>query len=457
MELNPFAFPPTLSSPSIDTIRWLGRLRWVAVVGQLLTVSAAYVLGFQLTYIPLLIFIAATAITNSFFVAWIFWLSQFDEPLPNQTGSDASVSRAAYLASRVVFAILVLDLLSLTGLLYWSGGTANPFLFFYFVNIAIAGLILRPFWAWVLTILAVLCVLVLLSSSNHVPGITDLTRVQQPRWGVLDYGYAIAFATSGFVVTYFVIKLMDELRVREQRLAEVEQQRARSQRLEAMATLAAGAGHELASPLSTIAVVSKELSRNLEKIEVPNSIRADVALIRSELDRCREILARMKSGAGEAAAEKLDPISLEALFQEVMLGLRDSSRIDLQASQESREFQVTIPVQAVALSFRNIIQNALDASAHDKRVQVEYQSTDSGWAVVVTDQGTGMENSVRDRIGEPFFTTKEPGRGMGMGIFLARNVVARLAGTIHYESRPGKGTVCRVTIPTPKASEKRRR
>ncbi len=107
--------------------------------------------------------------------------------------------------------------------------------------------------------------------------------------------------------------LAGELRQREQQLSIAEKERERGRRLEAMATLAAGAGHELASPLSTIACGCQELSRNLEKYDVSSSIRRDVDLIREELNRCRDILHRMKSGAGEAAAEHLHPVSVEEL------------------------------------------------------------------------------------------------------------------------------------------------
>ena len=246
-----------------------------------------------------------------------------------------------------------------------------------------------------------------------------------------------------------------ELRQREVQLAIVEKERERSQRLEALATLAAGAGHELASPLSTIAVVAKELSRNLEKIESTPSIRRDVELIREELNRCKEILHRMKSGAGEAAAENLRPVSLSEVLRETVQAMREPQRINIQMSNAIGDTLGILPKQALSQALRNLLQNGLDASkpqqSIDLYVTVESQICEKkpykSWRMTITDQGSGMTDEVQRRVGEPFFTTKEVGQGMGLGVFLTRNVIRGLGGEIKFEPSPSGGTICRVTLP----------
>lgn len=407
----------------------------MAVIGQLLTIFATrFLLAIQIPLTPLLILVGAIAATNLAYLGALRWYGK----------SHAEHRRGM---SAWMVALLLIDLLSLTGLLFWTGGFANPFLLFYFANIAMAGLVLSLRWAWAMTGAAVLGVIFLLINSQPLPNIFPLEILNEPFWSVRKQGFLIAFATSGGVVTYFVTMLMGELRAREQRLAEVEQQRARVQRLEAMATLAAGAGHELASPLSTIAVVTKELSRSLDKTDAPPAIRRDVDLIRSELDRCREILARMKSSAGEAAAEQLDPVSINILIDEILIGLRDDSKIIVECEAETRKRKGVLPVQGFALAIRNLLQNAIDASDVSKSVTMSLRVEGNNLQLRVTDQGHGMDATTLQRLGEPFFTSKEPGRGMGMGVFLARNVVTRLGGTISFESTPNVGTNCLVELP----------
>lgn len=437
MELNPLGRPGLRSFPTLETASWLWRLRWAAVIGQLLAICvSAQFLRIPIAVFPLIVFVLITAATNAAFGLFLSWSQQ--RTMAKDVSRDMS---------SIVTIAIVLDLLCLTGLLHFSGGAANPFLFFYFVNIAVAGIILRPLPAWLMTLTANFCMLYLLGESTSIEGISLPAAIEEPFWSIRKQGFWIAFATSSCVVTYFVTMLMAELHWRERRLTDVEQQRARGQRLEAMATLAAGAGHELASPLSTIAVVTKELSRNLDKIEAPPSILKDVQLIRSELDRCREILARMKSSAGEAAAEQLDPVSIASLIDAVIDGLRDTSRVIFDCSKASREATAVLPVQGLALALRNIIQNALDASTANTQVHVAIESKQEGWNITIRDQGEGMEPQTLQRVGEPFFTTKEPGQGMGMGVFLSRNVIGRLSGTMRFESVVGQGTSCFIHLP----------
>jgi two-component system sensor histidine kinase RegB len=240
---------------------------------------------------------------------------------------------------------------------------------------------------------------------------------------------------------------MKELRNRELRLANAEAERMRSQRLESLATLAAGAGHELASPLSTIAVAAKELSRQLEKIAVPKSVTRDVDLIRSELDRCREVLNRLKSGAGEASAEGFHLVAVNELIQAIVMPLRQPQRINVYLRPQNSVAVARLPLQALSQAIRNLLQNALDASPAHANVTMEITTANDAWVIRVVDQGTGMDMETADRIGQPFFTTKSVGQGMGLGIFLTRNVVRGLGGDLNVQSEVGVGTTMVVHIP----------
>ncbi len=447
------------SEPHVSTAIWLTQLRWVAVAGQLLVIGYVwFALLVPLPIFELLLLVTGTAISNGILWLWVRRLQRTSHSAAHARSSeamDSSVVADDTIGSRAIGMLISIDVLTLTALLYFSGGAANPFIFFYFANIAIAGMILPQTWAWCISLASILGGLFLLNRAYPLEVFDSSPLAYDAVWGVTKYAFLIAFSTCCSVITYFVSMLAMELRQREVQLAVVEKERERSQRLEALATLAAGAGHELASPLSTIAVVAKELSRNLEKTESTPSIRRDVELIREELNRCKEILHRMKSGAGEAAAENLRPVSLNEILRETVQAMREPHRVTIHMSNAIGESLGILPKQAISQALRNLLQNGLDASSPEQsielRVTVDKQmgsrKSKDVWRLSISDQGTGMTDEVQRRLGEPFFTTKEVGQGMGLGVFLTRNVIRGLGGELAFEPSPDGGTTCRVTLP----------
>src|SRR5690606_41385040 len=95
----------------------------------------------------------------------------------------------------------------------------------------------------------------------------------------------------------------------------------------------------------------------------------------------------------------------------------------------------------------NRVHDGLDAGGPGGRVAVQAAVLRSHVEFRIRDSGRGMSNEELGRAGEPFYTTKEPGRGMGLGLFLTRNVVSRLGGLLDFDSIPGQGTVATVTLP----------
>ncbi len=447
MQLPQFIRPHVHSYPTLETAIWFQQLRWVAVAGQLLTMGVVvWGLRISLLNTELLMMIGVTALTNT---GYSLWLRQL------QRGGLKRVDRLP--TDQVVAALMLIDILVLTAMLYLSAGMANPFALFYFVNIAVAGVIIAPARAWLVWLATLAGVVLLLIRSLPIAELSSesllaATPGNSTSWTIPKIGFFVSFATCSGVITYFITILTGELRQREQALKDAEDARIRNRQLEALATLAAGAAHELASPLSTIAVVAKELSRALEKQSVPETVTKDVALIRSELNRCRQILDRMTSTAGDAAGEQLQTISMHAFLAETLVGLREPDRVKLEFPPSADGLTNLLPIQAAAQAVRNLIQNALDASAHHASVRVVAEPNVQGWRINVIDEGTGMTPDILQRIGEPFFTTKEPGRGMGLGLHLTENVIRRLDGSLTFESVPGKGTIAKVTLPTLRSS-----
>jgi two-component system sensor histidine kinase RegB len=219
--------------------------------------------------------------------------------------------------------------------------------------------------------------------------------------------------------------------------------------------LAAGAAHELSTPLSTIAVVAGELAREIEPLRPEGPLRDDVQLIRDEVRRCRNILDRMAVDAGTSKGESLVPICIDEIITQCMQGLPASPRVHVDVAEPLRGRSLSLPPRALEQALRGVIKNAQDASEGAGEVYVRAHATHLDLQLEVEDKGTGMSPDVAARACEPFFTTKPPGRGMGLGLFLTRLLLEQLGGSFAIDSQPGRGTVATITLPIAAATRER--
>ncbi len=448
--------PSRVVSPHAGTnALWLIKLRWVAVAGQTLTILAVQYLWQIPIELPwLLVAVALAAATNLLLMVW--YRIRLAEPASQETLPAES--------RLVLGGVMLLDLLLLTTMLYLTGGPYNPFSVFYFVNLSLAALLVPGRWAWLLTVTAVVCYGLLffdhlqIESLNRqaepAPGAPaglpeDGGRVRGIRWpSTRDVGMLIAFTTCASVVVYFMTRVTAELSRRERELRLAEALRARAEKLQALGTLAAGAAHELASPLSTIAVVAKEVEHAVRS-RGETELIDDVALIRSELDRCRAILDRMAAEAGHSAGERVTTVRVADLVESVLDCLANRQQVDVSLPEEVGDLQLQTQPKVLGQAIRGLLKNALDASSAQHHVQWRLARQKNLLLAEISDRGMGMPHAVLDRVGEPFFSTKEPGQGMGLGVFLARSVVERLGGSLAFHSQPGEGTTVELRLPLP--------
>lgn len=434
-----------LSNPLPFRFQELIRLRWVAVFGQWITILVTrLILQVEIPLLPLFLLVGLTAVSNAIFAAWA------------AGRSDAEISAQENEGSLIPAMVLGLDLVMLTAMLYFSGGVSNPFFLFYLVNLGLSAFVVRRFWAWGLYGVAVLGFTSLLISSVEIEALRipdrgrDILAVGHPT--LLHWGFLVSFATCGFVIVLFSCRLHQELRSREQESRNASERQAHHEKLEALATLAAGAAHELATPLSTIAIVATELEKALASNEEHSSVRDDAKLIRREVDRCRRILDRMASDAGEPSGEPLRVHTVKELIAATLQELDEAAvHVECEAAVES--VRLRIPLQGLAQALRGLVRNALDASPEGVSVVLVAFRSDDSVVMHIRDRGAGMDPITLQRVAEPFFTTKPPGRGMGLGVFLARTLVERLHGTVTYDSTRGQGTTVIVRLPLLQAED----
>jgi two-component system sensor histidine kinase RegB len=430
---------------------WLLKLRWVAVIGQLGTIAGA-IFFFDLripTAWAMAVVILLTGASNLFLTIWFKRWKQIDDRL------NQDVSPLPW--NLILGLVLVMDMLSLTTLLFSTGGPNNPFCLFFFVNLSLCALMLNRRWAWAINVLTIVCFAGLMFEHHDMDKLDAGLETIRSRQDVSlqHLGVLAAFATCASVIVYFMTRLTDALAVQQKEVRLAQALRANTDKIEALGTLAAGTAHELATPLSTIAIVAKDVEQAFEEHppDFPGAedVIEDVHLIRSQLDRCRLILDRMASHAGQAIGESFQEVSIETICDSTLEGVSQRARVRTTIPDLAKSENLTVPLDGLSQAMRGLIQNAIDSDPDEGPVHFEVTSDTSDWIWSIRDQGEGMTTEQLERVSEPFYTTKAPGKGMGLGVFLAKNVVRRLGGSVEIKSKINQGTT--VTVRLPKARE----
>jgi two-component system sensor histidine kinase RegB len=400
---------------------WLVRLRWVAICGQVLIILGVdALLGIRLPLIPLFSIVGFEALSNALCALW--------------------ARQAEHVTDARLAALLAVDVALLTALLYLTGGPVNPFTFLYMVHITLAAVTLRPRHTWGLTGLALFGFGMLFWLPAWDASAAGAMATHHDHMRMHLEGMFVAFAAAAILIVYFVQRVTDALSQRDAELAAARDLAERHEKFASLATLAAGAAHELSTPLSTIAVVARELERVLcDRAEDTDSV-ADVRLIREQVSRCHDILQQMAADAGQGMGESFTEVGPAELLDRALAELRERARVEVSIAPDAAALLLQLPLRAVAQAVRAVIKNALQASAASQAVQVRVSSDAPTLRIEVQDHGSGIAPAVLPHVGEPFFTTKAPGEGMGLGLFLTRTLLARLDGRIDIQSTPGHGT-----------------
>jgi len=316
---------------------------------------------------------------------------------------------------------------------------------FYLVQITLSAVVLRKIWAWALGVLATVCFGLLFAF--HVPLAAFESHHMEPGLSPHLVGMWIAFSIAAILITFFTGKVSEALRRREQEVLSLHEQVAKNARLASLVTLAAGAAHELGTPLGTIAVVARELERYALKLTGSDVVVDDARLIKGEVERCRVILERMSAQGAEPMGETAREVTVSDLLGKVVDHFSVSQRTCLVLRPLDNNLAAVLPEHAVVQSLVALVQNAFDANIDERPVIISAEREGSRIRVSIQDHGCGMSKDTLQHIAEPFFTTKEPGKGMGLGTFLVRTFAERLGGRLLFESTPGQGTLTTLELP----------
>ncbi len=418
------------------------RLRWLAVLGQSLTVIGAYwVLGIDLPIGGCLAVIALSA--------WLNVALRIRYPASQR------------LKSGYAFIMLGYDILQLAALLYLTGGLENPFAFLLIAPVTVSASTLPLRITVALGALAIAAATVLTSVHHPLPWFHQ-TNLLLPFPYVMGVWAAVV---SGILfIGFYSWRTAEEGRRMAKALAAAEMVLARLQKLSALDGLAAAAAHGLGTPLATIAVVTKELMRDAKPTD-PHF--EDLVLLRAQAERCRDILAEL-AGGGEQHDLMVSRLPLSHLIEEVVaphrlvavpIEVTTGPAQDGASSGASLQEPVTERNPGVLYGLGNLVENAIDFAA--SKVDVEARWSKDEVTIVIADDGTGFPPHVLEQLGEPFVTTRRAQSereeasdehvGMGLGFFIAKTLLERSGARLELANRPLPKGGAVVTVVWPKA------
>ncbi|HEY7687655.1 MAG TPA: ActS/PrrB/RegB family redox-sensitive histidine kinase [Dongiaceae bacterium] len=401
-------------------LRTLIAIRWIAAFGQ---ASALIVTYFGLGYrFPLVL---ALAVVGSSVLVNIL----------------ATVGRRATqrLSDRAAAMYLGFDLVQLAALLFLTGGLHNPFALLILAPITVSATILSRFSTVALSLLGIVILMLLGAFHLPLPWKSDSFALEP----LFVTGLAIALGLSVVFIAVYVFSVAEEARRMSAALSASYMALDREQRLSSLGALAAAAAHRLGSPLGTIAVVAKELARDLP---ADNPMRGDVDLLLSETQRCRDILTELSQRPESSAPWERLPI---VALVETAAGPYRSDRVKLTisaapfSSSADKLGPPTVPPSPALLhGLGNLLQNAMEFARSEVRVLVGWD--DRQVMVTIKDDGPGFAPGVLDHLGEPYMSGGVQGRvtssePMGLGVFISQTLLEQTDARLHFANGANGG------------------
>lgn len=423
-------------------LRRLILLRCGVILAQFATLILVHrFLSPDFAWLPMLGAVCFLTLVN--LLTW--WRLSFDLPVGNLE----------------LFLQLSVDVFVLTVLLYYGGGSTNPFVSLYLLPLVIAAATLPRRDTWGMAALTLACYSLLMvwyvplpgghmqhgtvtmqqmDHSHHAmatPPVAEPASPLEDAFNTHVLGMWLGFVISSVVVAYFVVEMARAVRSRDTLLTRVREETLRNERIVALGTQAAGAAHELGTPLSTMSVVIGEMRHECLAPEQQENL----VILDEQVRNCKRILDSLLAHAKETSSE----LSLEEFIRNVLdewqlLRPTVDYRFHVKGLQPSPRMRADLALRSALL---NLLNNAADASPSEMEILLLWDNVNI--TLKIHDHGPGLTSEAASRAGSAFFTTKQEGRGLGL--FLANATLERLGGSVSLTNREGGGATTEVILP----------
>ncbi|WP_106478239.1 ATP-binding protein [Phytohalomonas tamaricis] len=416
--------PLPLSTPNLNLIRLtIARgISWTGFLGAI--IFGIEVIGFQLHVLPIITTIVLMGLINV--ATW--W----------RLGQPRAVTDTEYVIH------LLFDIIGLTVVFYFTGGSTNPVVMYYLVPITIAAATLSWRHTLIIAIAAILAYTFLMLFYEPLPELRDTIFGTAVSLHVL--GMWLTFGLCTVLVTFFIYKMAHALRHRDSSLSRTREAVLRNEQILAVASQAAGTAHELGTPLATMAVLLSEMREDAKDNAL---LQEDIALLKGQVESCKKHLRALVANAERHHADKPQYYDLVQWFEKVVqhwLVIRPDVTYQLNVAGK-RQAQIAVDT-TLEQALMNLLNNAADANPDDIELQLDWSEEEV--VIDIRDHGPGIPLEIAHQLGDTFVSTKS--KGMGIGLFLTHSTINRFGGGVRLYNHEDGGTLTEVRLP--RASER---
>ena len=386
-------------------------LRWIGIIGQLVAVNFVYlILNFKFNFI-LSNFIILLGVLSNFFLIFIYKKTQ--------------------LSDRTAFIFLFIDIIQLSALLYLTGGIVNPFVIFLLIPSVFSSSNLSFKTNSLLVSLTAISIVILTFYS------TDLPAPLSDHFHVSPYYYfsiPIALIIALFFLNYFAMTFGSQSRLRKDALSKMEEVMAQEHELLSLGGQAAAAAHSLGTPLSTIKIITQDLTNQLKD---KKEFEKDIELLNSQVERCNEILKRLSLNPIEEDDFIDKDIAVREYLSEIISSFKEISKKNFifNFDQDSNPKKITKSIEIV-YGLRNFIGNA-NKFSKDK-IFINLKSDSEMTEITIEDDGEGYPKDILSKIGEPYLKSSNPidksKTGLGLGLFIGKTLLEKNFASLNFRN-----------------------
>lgn len=343
---------------------------------------------------------------------------------------------------REFFTQLLIDVGCLNLIFYFSGGATNPFISYLLVPVCICAATLPWLYTWAITALCVAAYTVLLFFHVQLAvfALDHAHESSQLNWHII--GMWCNFFVSAVLITYFVVKMAQHVRQQQVRINQMREDELRSEQLIAVATLAAGAAHEMNTPLATMTVLLAEMRADYANNP---ALTADLNILSNQVHHCAASLKQIVQDACATTAGHSKQQSCLA-FCTSILDRWQLMRpgVDFQVDYgDALAHRVINQDMRLDHAIINLLNNAADANPDNIYISIDLQAGNLVW--LICDKGPGIADAVNNQLGKKPFTTKES--GLGIGLILSHSTISRCGGSVTQHNNAPAGTVTTIILP----------
>ena len=378
------------------------NLRWIAIIGQFITINSIYFI-FNFTFEIILgnLVILIGILSNLYLI---------------------HINKNTQLSDKIAFSFLLIDILQLSCLIYLTGGIVNPFSIFLIIPTIFSSSNLGLKSNLSLASITIL-IIIFLTFFNH-----PLPYPVNEHFHVDSYYYysiPISLIVALIFLNYFALIFGKESRIRKEALNKMEEIMSKEHELLSLGGQAAAAAHSLGTPFSTIKIISADL---LKQFKNNVEVKKDIDLLVSQIERCSEILKKLT----------LNPIieddfidrdlTIVDYVNEIIKSFKETSKKEfiINFDQYSNSFNITKSIEIV-YGLRNFIGNANKFSK--SKVFINVKSDADITEILIEDDGEGYPNDVLKKIGEPYIKSYKSSikskSGLGLGIFIGKTLLEK--------------------------------